>query len=686
MVMIRKKRFKQAVEDFAAKADRPFSAEKAIEAIRSDVSRMPSEPVFEAECVLEEHEDVFLDYDEKSEKDELLFVPRRHFFRGGYFRLVPLESEIHGGYLVPGHRFMPFCSRSVFPPNCRLESEDGAIIPVRRAHLSAMDSRLFFSMMRPDDFIQYLMLDDKANEASLKAMETTKGGTEWSLTVFDMADLYRRTDFRAGDAWVAEIVSWREGHYRVKRMPAAELESFRFAQARWFSDMEQEILAENEGGMPNYDPCEQVARAIFECGSEILKMPGVHVGGFIGAMKSLALTPMGHSVVLWEKGRDPVADRFERTGEFDGGIGTLDAILKDLAVSYSEVEVEAFMRDELFRGGKNLQAVRARILQGRTTVFFDAEQEKAFDDLMAELWEDIGGSYNVEKEAFCGPVRSEALRLIEQATDIIRSMDRKGVVRSKLPMKDLIALTTPVSILTQLVGFLNEPADYQVEEATKIRQMLDSAATLIRDIGGTIEAKTGTKRGTRRKNKNAGGGRVLQIKVSLDHIRPPIWRRVLVSSDITLAALHGIVQAAMGWTDSHLHQFRLGRVCYGVPDSDRDFGGEVEDEAKFTLADVMPRMGMKLRYEYDFGDGWEHTLTLEKTLDPVPGQALPECTAGARACPPEDCGGVGGYYGILEALKKPDDPEHSELIEWLGAGYDPEAFDRASINKRFLEE
>ena len=178
--------------------------------------------------------------------------------------------------------------------------------------------------------------------------------------------------------------------------------------------------------------------------------------------------------------------------------------------------------------------------------------------------------------------------------------------------------------------------------------------------------------------KEAKPTAIYQLKMTLRYTRPPIWRRVEVQSDITLAKLHRIVQTAMGWYDSHLHQFIVGDTYYGVPSID-DLS-EVKDERKVRLDQILSRPGRKIVYEYDFGDGWEHDIVLEKVVPSERAVRYPRCTGGARACPPEDCGGTGGYENFLSAICDPDHEEHEEMLEWIGGEFDPEAFELEDFN------
>ena len=171
-----------------------------------------------------------------------------------------------------------------------------------------------------------------------------------------------------------------------------------------------------------------------------------------------------------------------------------------------------------------------------------------------------------------------------------------------------------------------------------------------------------------------------QIKVTLKGIKPPIWRRLLISGDTRLDELHDVLQTVMGWDDSHLHQFRRGRELIGVRDRRDPFGSDVTDERKLSLSAALPAVKSKLLYDYDFGDGWEHELVVEKILPPDSSAEAPRCLAGKRACPPEDCGGVWGYADLLEAISDPSHPQREGQLEWLGDEFDPEAFEPEIVN------
>lgn len=181
-------------------------------------------------------------------------------------------------------------------------------------------------------------------------------------------------------------------------------------------------------------------------------------------------------------------------------------------------------------------------------------------------------------------------------------------------------------------------------------------------------------------SRTAPSRTVHKIKTTLRDSRPPIWRRPEVPSGITLRELHDVIQAAFGWEDYHMWAFDSGRDRYGI--ADRDLG--IRSAASKRLGQVAPHTGDRLRYTYDFGDGWEHDILVEDVTAPKAGTVSPRCLTGRRACPPEDCGGIWGYDHLLEILADPHHEDHEDRLEWLGldsAGqFDPAAFDAARVN------
>lgn len=177
--------------------------------------------------------------------------------------------------------------------------------------------------------------------------------------------------------------------------------------------------------------------------------------------------------------------------------------------------------------------------------------------------------------------------------------------------------------------------------------------------------------------------RLYLLKIELLDIQPAIWRRFVVPASITLDRLHDVIQIVMGWTDSHLHEFIIGKNRYTeYPESKED--GLVC--GKYQLVDRIKQKGRTFRYLYDFGDGWEHELVLEESRYCNPElRAELACLAGERACPPEDVGGVPGYFEFCRALQDPGHEEHESYMEWSGGDFDSEQFDSDMVNWELMK-
>ena len=180
--------------------------------------------------------------------------------------------------------------------------------------------------------------------------------------------------------------------------------------------------------------------------------------------------------------------------------------------------------------------------------------------------------------------------------------------------------------------------------------------------------------------KSKKSGTVYQLKIVLAETRPPIWRRVQVQN-CNLTKFHEIIQRAMGWYGGHLWAFDIDGEQYGEnPWGDSDM--DMLNSRSIKLSQLVDEGVKKFRYIYDFGDNWEHIVTVEKTLDADPTAKYPHCTAGKRACPPEDCGGPWSYDEFLVAISDPKHKEHKELLEWVGGEFDSERFDLSEVNRQ----
>lgn len=189
---------------------------------------------------------------------------------------------------------------------------------------------------------------------------------------------------------------------------------------------------------------------------------------------------------------------------------------------------------------------------------------------------------------------------------------------------------------------------------------------------------------TTKKNPKTGtDGSVYVLKITLLDINPRIWRKIQLSANFNLGFLHAVIQIVMGWTNSHLHHFQVGKKFFIDPLLQADDGMEPEynDSFRTSLSEIASHEGSRFLYEYDFGDCWSHEVVVEKILSSGGSPTGAVCLDGANACPPEDCGGTGGYEDLLKVIKNPDDPEYENTQVWLGGDFDPAEFDLNKANK-----
>jgi hypothetical protein len=169
---------------------------------------------------------------------------------------------------------------------------------------------------------------------------------------------------------------------------------------------------------------------------------------------------------------------------------------------------------------------------------------------------------------------------------------------------------------------------------------------------------------------------IARLKITLDDVKPAVLRRIEVPFDIRLDRLHLILQAAVGWTNSHLYEIRARGVRWSTPFPDQDAGGDFLDARKVGLSEVLEDAGTKtLNYLYDFGDGWEHTIKIERLIDPEASTLYPRLIEAKGRCPPEDIGGPWGYAEFLEAIADPKHERHRELKEWFADDFNPHVVD-----------
>lgn len=621
---------------------------------------------------------------------EDIFMPRHVFFKNAEFRITPLESEVQNGYLVPGHRFIPFISRAVFPADATLKLPDGSRAPTRIIRLPFQEATAFILFHGRYGMLDYLMTDNEANSARL----VPPYDQPLEITVFDLQDFYSQCGFKPGDSLMLKTEDWLKGVFSVRHIPAAG--NIDLAATREWTDSLRSGLEDALDESALHHDCDEQFALMFWIASRyedaypVLENPPLSVSAFFNMQKDLSMQTHGQISFLWPKDR-PLEERLqiamENSMDAEDEEEGLNFFFKQLGVSVSSEEAEAYMRDALGGGETDAANVLQRVISGRELHFASTADRKEFDRLWKELWTRVSKTYNPATDP-CRKLRSVFLELNDQCLQVLRQLDSTprdpAEILSNPATMQLGELSSLISSTLCMCNHDDEDAGAFNTDPDHIARDLSAAIT---DLAGQL----GVNRAPRRLKITLPGKRkktapeIFQLKISLKQARPPIWRRVLVPATIQLEELHAVIQAAFGWHNCHLHQFIDGRTYY-MPDPQDDgwgmFDFETEDSRGIQLQNLLTREKSKITYEYDFGDSWLHEILLEKILPPDGNQPLPVCIKGKRACPPDDCGGMYGYYEMLETLDGPDDDEKEDLLEWLGGPLDPEEFDLEYANAR----
>lgn len=607
-------------------------------------------------------------------------MPRHVFFKGAEFRVTPLEGEVADGYLVPGHRFCPFLSIERFPGEAVLKLPDGSTVPTRSVQLPAAELDRFLLYFGRYGAIEYLLYDDEGNAESLRP--PFEGPI--SVTVFDFKSFYSQCGFKAGDSLMLTVEDWLKGVFSVRHVPA-EQGAVDFSEAhRWTHALRLAFEEACQTSELDHDCNEQMARMLWcaHCNkdaSPVLSNPPLSLAAFFNLQKDLTVQAMGQISFFWPTD-EPIESRM--LNSMSDPVGTvpeteLDACFSLLGLSLSSDEAEAYMRDALSHGVNQPEVVLARVIQGRTLHFPTAEAQTEFKRLWRERWDEVRKAHDPRNDPH-REMRSVFLDLNDQCLAVLRRLDQHSSdLRAVLSKPETLQLGELSSLISSVLLMCNKPGGNPGEFSLPLDEMAHDLSAVIRELSGGLEAD-GAKA-----SRNTDDGPVYQLKISLNYASPPIWRRVLVPADIELEDLHEVIQAVFGWTNSHLHQYIDGETFYQPDSEDDGFMGLCnEDSFGVALNALLRKAKDKLVYEYDFGDSWKHQVLLEKILPAGSAESLPVCMAGKRACPPEDCGGIPGYFHMLETLSGPDGDEKADMLDWVGGSFDPEAFDLDKINAR----
>ena len=455
---IRRESLPELVDSFGRTADAEFDFGAVMGFLESQLDRVDEAEAYKLVCgsnyVFEVLENPSL----------TLFLPRRMFFQGAEFRIVPSREEVEGGVLFPGHHFAPFVSREVFPGDLWLVLPDGAAPHVRRISIpqqSAMESLSLFGEVQS---LEYLISDEIGAEDL---------AGEVSVSAYDLRDFYTENSFKPGDSLMVRVLDWLQGVFAVSCVPAnqpadaGDLDDWTLAMRAAYDRMQVELGTEG-------DCYEQLAVMMLLAQETdrfpVMKSPPQSIPGFIREQDDIIISSLADRAMLCTLNEDV------QMSELDDLMSPLDGFFKELGVSCSEAEAEAYMQDARFHGLDDPDAVLARVVKARALVFKSADDQEEFHALWSKLWGDVEDFYSRDLDRF-GMLRSDLLLLKDQCVSIVHRMDGREVDPLELSQdQDFLDFSNLSALLPGLFALLNFVSDdlpgQSVENMEGIASML----------------------------------------------------------------------------------------------------------------------------------------------------------------------------------------------------------------------
>ncbi|GHU46655.1 hypothetical protein FACS1894200_00660 [Spirochaetia bacterium] len=620
-------------------------------------------------------------------------VKRTAFFKDVPFLIVPGKDEIEQGYLIPGSRFEPFHNSDVYPWDCTLAVEGAAGLSKRVVEKELQQLEDVYNLLGRDKFIFYSVADQSENEQRFNLVKGDRisGKTLFCLTVFDLSGFYNDHSFTQGDGIICKTTDWAKGIFSIDYVAKKEIT----ARSKQRPDGKEALRAGFErlfvwhGIELSFE--QQLALAVFYAGADKLKNAAlpIQIDEFIRRSRKVFLLQFGMESKFWNS-KDFTSAIDSALAEADSSDDSIDAALKENECFFRSSTIYAFMLNELYEhkgavNDKNYAAVTEKLFAGNA-LLHQLEQGE-FAAAIKNMWDEACSDYDYAADAESGSVRHI---IVETISIFYKCFDSFIDKHDESPQVSQIQTATLVMQLLNAVydilEELNDPSmtdddflDEITENISLLTDQLSEISDRLSDISDALPAEAPVKIGRTKKAKLAvpsAAHFVYTFRIALKNIKPQIWRSFRVPGNITLAELHKVIQFVMGWSFSHLHSFTIAGAEYGSGETSS------EDENKYTLEDLELSKGEKFDYDYDFGDGWTHVLTVSSIEAYTPEKAEPCCLKGKRNCPPEDSGGPWSYPDLLEKLKRgPTNDDEDFGVDYEGLeDFDPEEFDVDAVN------
>ncbi len=631
----------------------------------------------------------FFDEEDDIEYD-MYYIHRKKFFKGKQFLIAPAQWEIDAGILVPGHRFFGVLNPSICSVSVSLFVNETPV-STKKTSLplpQVMTTLVFFGAAKGTE---YLIIDDDSNKDVLSCIldDSAPKQSEALVTVFDLKDLYDKNKIKVGDSLLLTIEDWETGKYNIESVVAAKEITKKFIK-RWKNGLKSSLISVFDMCGTDIDADNQLAQAYFHSDNsnefDLMKNPALPFSAFFNTEQKdwLSLQEFCGTTIFWHKEQD-VREDIMMQGIYDAGNiyndtgNEIDDILKQIGLSFSKDEIIAYMFDALSRQEESSATVEEILFKGRLV---HPEDKKHLLSLVKNLWTEVKSEYYTS----CDPHirnRRKILKINDSIIACLRELDANNLDPEELIHNEaFLHLNETSAIVFQMITMFNNLKDPIPEDKLLHIDKLETAVTEL--INVVREEFLSNNNPNILQFPKKSEDKIYQLKISLKYTKPPIWRRILIPANMKLEDLHEAIQCVMGWYNCHLHHFIDGNTFFKPaphPEEVPFFMNEFDDVdySNIKICDLLIHEKQKIEYEYDFGDSWIHTITLEKIVDRDKNITYPVCIKGKRACPPEDCGGIPGFYSILEDSDFMDKEARDHYMEEIG---DPELFDIKSINDR----
>jgi hypothetical protein len=640
----------EALLDFLDNVTEPFDLEDVVTYIRMIDPKRINRLAAEAEAFINFRNIAF-------QIGNRRWISRRGCFEPVRFVISPTKMELRNGILIPGHRCVPFAYSALLPHEYTFLWK-GVSIPVVFTEGTPDEFHPYYNIFGEEYALQYIARDNPENEESFNN-DPEEYPAEVYIHTLDMRNIYREVSFVPGDRFVVRTADWKNGIFELEKVgkdewSAADLYSWFEAAEGGFEDS-LNLLG------PSTSTEEQIAYAYWYGGSRMREVPAWSLEEFLYEKTDrIEVAAYGIETRFWYSGRE-IPDLKDLDGNQTRPDKTLlEEILSRKNIPISEYVVQAYVRDALYRGDKDIPRIIKRIVP--PCIELNVQERKCLSEYIAEVLREFVKTYSPFTDKAIGPIRQRVGELHTAVIELVTRLEKADIDPSSLPKHAFIIFSQIQNHAAGVMEDLDaEPTD---EELEAIDNSLDGMIETYEEIKEQIEealdnfrrnrfslVKTEPKEGTTAQ-------RLIQMSVG----GTDIWRRVMVPETCRLEELHIIIQTIMGWKNSQVFLFSADRPL----------------DPKLTVRELGNRGIMEILYEY--GARWTVKIMF-LSLEEKPGETKVLCVAGAGAAPPEYIGGPLRFRRVLSALEGGSDSERSGARLELGQDFDPGLFDLEACNR-----